>query len=958
MKSLILLLYLASPLQASYPDIITDPNIKEVLDYLDGKVSAASTNLGYMGMPIGSTVTTNTPFVQKSGDSMSGTLSAPLFVGPLTGAASLNVLKSGDTMTGPLVVNSSVTAYYGLFTDNNAPLTYPTVAGVGGTTTSYVSEGVTYIVHKFISSANFTPPSGLSAANVLLVGGGGSAVYDVGGSAMSYGGGGGGEVSEVTIAISGTMPVVVGEGGSTGTRVGKTSSFGGVTVSGGGYGADVGQTGGDGASGGGGVGYPAATLGGTGTVGGHGGNGFEGYSGGGGGGAGHVDGTSGTSAQGGLGGNGAVSVITGSLEYYGGGGGGGGVSGVLGGNGGLGGGGQGYPSGNTGTANTGGGGGGAYNGGSGVVIISYPLGVPVSYDVIYASGSVHINNNLTVVGKTVISGNLYAPDFISTGGSLNAVIISTGVINANLQSYKTTVQVSTASIYSALQSTSSALASEISRATTRENDIGISTGTIQNSLNAVVISTGVLQTDLATEVSGRQQADLAIGIETGTLRTDFTVLALSTGPLVNYPDWNDTASSRTYWNAAAAGGEPLFTASASSQIVVSSITHWNTAYGWGDWSGQGFITSTETVTADEVSLHKNNHIFSAISSSVTLQGNTYKFTDYLPLTGGTLTGGLSVGVNFSVGGSTFIVTGGKVGIGTTTPDNKLDIYAAGQGLSSVKIKSDQATNWDNATGGALGSLNFGTDGSGSGVATVGTIKGFAVNAGYQLRAGTLDYFDTLNIGGGKVGIGTTLPNFPLVVNGASGRVQIDQSVGLPTLGFSNGEYTGAVPTYNTRIMNTVMGGTSASLRFIIGTTAGAETTVMTLEGTGNVGIGTTSPAHLLTLAGGAYCDGTGAWVAGSDRSYKKSITPLTYGLNEILKLIPIKFIHKQDKKGLVQIGLIANDVKPIIPEVVEGKEGSYGLAYERIIPVMVNAFKEQQKMITDLQNRIETLEKK
>ncbi len=42
-------------------------------------------------------------FVLKAGDTMTGALTAPSFIGPLTGAASLNVLKAGDTMTGPLL---------------------------------------------------------------------------------------------------------------------------------------------------------------------------------------------------------------------------------------------------------------------------------------------------------------------------------------------------------------------------------------------------------------------------------------------------------------------------------------------------------------------------------------------------------------------------------------------------------------------------------------------------------------------------------------------------------------------------------------------------------------------------------------------------------------------------------------------------------------------------------------
>ncbi|MBI4944976.1 MAG: tail fiber domain-containing protein [Bacteroidetes bacterium] len=120
-----------------------------------------------------------------------------------------------------------------------------------------------------------------------------------------------------------------------------------------------------------------------------------------------------------------------------------------------------------------------------------------------------------------------------------------------------------------------------------------------------------------------------------------------------------------------------------------------------------------------------------------------------------------------------------------------------------------------------------------------------------------------------------------------------------------------------------------------------------------VGIGTTSPGHLLTLSGGAYCDGTGSWVAGSDRAYKRNIETLTkYGVQEILKLRPVTYIHKQDKNSKVQIGLIAQEVKELIPEIVEGEEGSMGIAYDRLVPVLVNAIKEQQKQITNNEFRM------
>jgi hypothetical protein len=125
---------------------------------------------------------------------------------------------------------------------------------------------------------------------------------------------------------------------------------------------------------------------------------------------------------------------------------------------------------------------------------------------------------------------------------------------------------------------------------------------------------------------------------------------------------------------------------------------------------------------------------------------------------------------------------------------------------------------------------------------------------------------------------------------------------------------------------------------------------------GNVGIGTNNVNHLLTLNGGAYCEGTGAWVSGSDIAYKTDVTSMKqYGLKEILQLNPVTYVHKQDKNKTVQLGFIAQEVKPVLPEVVEGEEGQMGIAYDRIIPVLVNAIKELQKENDVLKQKIEEL---
>lgn len=105
----------------------------------------------------------------------------------------------------------------------------------------------------------------------------------------------------------------------------------------------------------------------------------------------------------------------------------------------------------------------------------------------------------------------------------------------------------------------------------------------------------------------------------------------------------------------------------------------------------------------------------------------------------------------------------------------------------------------------------------------------------------------------------------------------------------------------------------------------------------------------------------------SDRREKKNITDLNYGLKEILKMKPVSFNWKNDKNPKLKLGLIAQELLEIIPEVVvthEWKsEDNYetnknveldrlGVYYSDLIPVLINAIQEQQVLIKELKNSI------
>lgn len=157
----------------------------------------------------------------------------------------------------------------------------------------------------------------------------------------------------------------------------------------------------------------------------------------------------------------------------------------------------------------------------------------------------------------------------------------------------------------------------------------------------------------------------------------------------------------------------------------------------------------------------------------------------------------------------------------------------------------------------------------------------------------------------------------------------------------------------------------------------ASTNRMAIANTGNVGIGTTAPGSKLTVAGDVSPNvdagsnlGTLAkrWsniyaangtIQTSDRRLKTNIKNLNYGLKEVMALQPVSYNWNKTPNTDNKIGLIAQDVRALVPEVVKGDEAkeNLGMNYAELVPVLINAIKEQQKQIDDLKATVAKLQK-
>lgn len=144
-----------------------------------------------------------------------------------------------------------------------------------------------------------------------------------------------------------------------------------------------------------------------------------------------------------------------------------------------------------------------------------------------------------------------------------------------------------------------------------------------------------------------------------------------------------------------------------------------------------------------------------------------------------------------------------------------------------------------------------------------------------------------------------------------------------------------------------------------------------------VGIGTSAPLTTLTVDGdltpatdcgsnigsSVYrwnliyaCNGT---IQTSDARLKDNIKTISYGLDEVMKLRPVTYTWKNDPAYGQKLGLIAQEVQPFIGEAVKtGEDGSMGIFYSDLIPVLVKALQEQQAEIKERVAQKEALQAK
>jgi len=253
---------------------------------------------------------------------------------------------------------------------------------------------------------------------------------------------------------------------------------------------------------------------------------------------------------------------------------------------------------------------------------------------------------------------------------------------------------------------------------------------------------------------------------------------------------------------------------------------------------------------------------------------------------------------------------------------------------------------------------------------------FTTNATERMRIGA----------DGNVGIGETSPAAQLHVKNSGGnsvsivgqygtgtRAEISAFANQVELRAYNG--TNDVMTFktgSTERMRIDSGGNVS-----VGTTSAVSNARLAVERIGGVGneaaIGFTSSGTAKWKIGnnasdsfvvytpsnvGVYINsGATSWTATSDERLKNITGNIENALDAVQTLRAVKFTWIADDENKSQVGLIAQDVQAVLPEVItEDAEGYLGIRYTETIPLLVAAIQEQQTTIEALEARITALE--